>query len=118
MPARRFATVDEYFEAQPPRARDALQRVRDAIRDALPDATEAIGYNMPAFKRGKRAVIHLAAWKDHYGLYLATKPIVDALGAELNDCTLEKGTIRFPLDGEVSTELIARIVRLRAELVR
>ncbi len=118
MPAPPFATVDDYIAAQPERTREVLARVRRTIRDAVPDVTETIAYNMPTFKHGTKTIVNLAAWKNHYGLYLSTKPIVELLGDDLQDCTIEKGTIRFALDHPVPTELIARIVRLRTELLR
>jgi uncharacterized protein YdhG (YjbR/CyaY superfamily) len=44
----RAANIDQYIAAQPAASQLALQRARQAIRKALPDAEEVISYNMPA----------------------------------------------------------------------
>ena len=110
-----FPSVDEYIAAQAPTAQRALRRVRAAISEALPQAQEVIAYNMPAYKIGKAAVLHFAASKAHYALYVATEPIVKAFGDELRDCKVGKGTIRFSFDDPVPENLIQRIARFCAE---
>ena len=109
-----FASVDQYIAAQPQNMQKALKRVRGAIRKALPNATEVIAYNMPTYKLGKVTVLHFAAWKQHYGLYLSTKPIVAAFKDELKSCTVDKGTIRFSSADPVPEKLIEQIARFRA----
>jgi ribosomal protein L37AE/L43A len=61
-------TVDEYILAQDADIREQLQRVREAIRDELPDAAEKISWSMPTWWNG-RNIIHFAAQKKHIGLY-------------------------------------------------
>jgi uncharacterized protein YdhG (YjbR/CyaY superfamily) len=41
--------IDEYIEAFPPEVQSILKRIRSTIRNAVPDAEEKIGYQMPAF---------------------------------------------------------------------
>lgn len=51
-------TVDEYISAQPEVLRRKLAQVRAAIRRAVPEAQEVIGYGMPGYKlEGKRCYI-------------------------------------------------------------
>lgn len=109
----KFQTVDEYIAAQPEAARGVLDRVRKAIRRALPRAEESISYNMPAYRIAGKAVIYFAGWKTHYSVYPATREIVEELGSELEPYEVEKGTIRFPFSERVPVQLIARIARLR-----
>jgi uncharacterized protein YdhG (YjbR/CyaY superfamily) len=113
--AERFTSVDEYIAAQPATAQAALRRVRAAIREALPQAQEIISYNIPAYKLYGASVVQFAASKDHYALYLATKPIVEAFEDELRNCKVGKGTIRFSYGDPVPESLIQRIARFRAE---
>jgi uncharacterized protein YdhG (YjbR/CyaY superfamily) len=110
-----FSSVEEYIAAQPAAAQPALRRVRAAIREALPQAQETISYNIPAYKLEGTSVLQFAASKEHYALYLATKPIVEAFADELRDCTIGKGTIRFSYGDPVPESLIKRIARFRAE---
>ena len=43
-------SVDEYIAAQPEGLRPKLEQVRAAIRRAVPEAVEGIGYRMPGYK--------------------------------------------------------------------
>ena len=54
-----------------------------------------ISYNIPGYKLEGTSVLQFAASKDHYALYLATKPVMEAFEDELRSCKVGKGTIRF-----------------------
>lgn len=109
-----FKTVDAYIAAQPESARPALERVRAAIRKALPAAEETISYQIPAYKVDGRVAIYFAGWKKHYSVYPATAALVDAFKDELARYELSKGTIRFPLSEPVPAKLIERLAAFRA----
>jgi len=109
----RFKSVDDYIGVQPEGARAVLERVRDAIRKALPAAEETISYNMPTYKLGGGAVIHFAAWKKHFSLYPASAKLIRFFKKDLASATIEKSTIRFPLAEPVPADLIGRIARFR-----
>ena len=56
-PQGKFATIDEYISAFPKEMQSRLQTFRRTIQDAAPEAVEAIGYNIRAFKlNGKNLV--------------------------------------------------------------
>jgi uncharacterized protein YdhG (YjbR/CyaY superfamily) len=112
-----FKSVEEYMAAQPAALRSLLERVRSAIRHAMPEAEEAISYNIPAYTLHATPVLYFAGWRRHYSLYPATKRIVSALKGELAPYEISKGTIRFPLPGPVPVKLIGRIAKLRAQEV-
>ncbi|MGY1896271.1 iron chaperone [Nocardia gipuzkoensis] len=106
--------IDAYLAGFPDDVREILSGIRAAIRRALPDATEAISYDIPTFKLHGRNVVHLAGWKQHVSLY----PIPDgdpALERELEPYRAGKGTLRFRLGEPVPYELIARIATALAE---
>ena len=42
-----FKSVDEYITSQPEASHEIFERVRSAIRKAVPQAVEEISYNMP-----------------------------------------------------------------------
>jgi uncharacterized protein YdhG (YjbR/CyaY superfamily) len=110
-----YNTVDEYIDSQPEAVQAVLQRVRSAIRKAVPDAEEVISYNIPAFKLGSSRVLYFAGWKKHYSIYPAGERIVAAFKDELAPYEVRKGTIRFPLSQPVPVALIAGIAKLRAQ---
>lgn len=112
------ATVDAYLAVQPPATRAVLERVRAAIRKAVPAAQECISYQIPAYKLPGGTVIFFAGWKAFFSLYPATASLVEALADELAGRIVSKGTIRFPLNEKVPVGLVGRIAKLRAQEVR
>ena len=118
MATTRFTSVDDYIAAQPESAQAVLQRVRSAIRRALPKADEAISYQIPTFTLQGKAVLYFAGWKTHYSIYPANGRLVAAFRKDLEPYEVnDKGTIRFPLGGRVPVTLIQKIARFRAEEV-
>jgi uncharacterized protein YdhG (YjbR/CyaY superfamily) len=112
-----FKSVDEYVASQPEAVQCILVRVRSAIRNALPSATEGIAYNMPSYSLLGTNVLHFAAWKQHYSLYPASGLLVAAFKDELAPYEVDKSTIRFPLTNDVPVSLIERIATYRANEV-
>ncbi|MBV8816373.1 MAG: DUF1801 domain-containing protein [Verrucomicrobia bacterium] len=117
-PASHPKNIDEYLAGIPEPARSTLNKIRGAIRSALPpDATETISYRIPAFKL-KKMVIWFAAFADHCSLF-PTASVVEALKDELKGLSISKGTIRFPVDRPLSAKLVRRLVKVRlAQLER
>jgi len=109
------SSVADYIASKPLPVRATLRRVRAAIRKALPRAQEAISYKIPTYRMGGRAVIYFAAWTHHYSIYPVTRTLVAALGDELTDLEIAKGTIRFSYDTPVPAALIGRIAKFRAK---
>jgi uncharacterized protein YdhG (YjbR/CyaY superfamily) len=112
-----FKSVDQYIALQPEAVRALLERVRGAIRKAVPGAEEVISYKIPTYKLQGRPVIYFAGWKQHYSLYPVTSSLLAECGEELAPYEVNKGTIRFPLSGRVPVKLIERIAKLRAKEV-
>jgi uncharacterized protein YdhG (YjbR/CyaY superfamily) len=107
-------SVDEYIAAQPEAVRPKLEQVRAAIKRAVPEAVEGIGYGMPGYKLHGRPMLYFAGFKEHYSLFAASGTFFAALAAELREYELRKGTIHFTLTQPVPVKLIARIAKLRA----
>jgi uncharacterized protein YdhG (YjbR/CyaY superfamily) len=112
-----FTSVDAYIASKPEAVRPILERVRAAIRKALPRAEEIISYQIPAYRLPGGIVIFFAGWKEHYSVYPASDALVAALARELAPHDISKGTIRFPLSARVPVGLIGRIAKLRAQEV-
>jgi len=110
-----FKSVDEYIATHPKDTQAVLQRVRTAIRKAVPGAEEGISYQIPTFKRDGQYVVYFAGWKSHYSLYPVRSEIVTALAGDASKYEISKGTIRFPLSEPVPVRLIARIAKLLAK---
>lgn len=107
--------VDKYIADFPRPVQTVLRKVRSTIRKALPGAEETISYRIPAYKLDGRMVIYFAGWKQHYSLYPATSGVVAKFKREFERYEYNgKGTIRFPISEPVPEQLIAGIVKLRA----
>ena len=107
-------SVDEYIAAQPEAVRPKLEQVRAAIRWAVPEAVEGIGYRMPGYKLHGKPMLYFAGFKEHYSLFAASGTFFTALEDELRGYELRKGTVHFPLTKPVPVKLISRIATLRA----
>ncbi len=107
-------SVDEYIATQPETLRPKLEQVRAAIRRAVPEAVEGIGYRMPGYKLHGKPMLYFAGFKEHYSLFAASGTFFAALENELRGYELRKGTVRFPLTKPVPVKLIDRIAQLRA----
>lgn len=45
-----FKTIDEYISTFPKDVQEILEKIRQAIQKAVPDAKEVISYQMPTFR--------------------------------------------------------------------
>ena len=111
--AQKPTDIDGYVSQFPARVRAVLERVRKTIKDAAPDATEVISYQMPAFRR-HGILVYFAAWKNHIGLYppvSGDQALEDAVARYAGP----KGNLQFPLDETIPYQLIGRIVKLRVK---
>ncbi len=104
--------VDEYLAGVPEPARSTLNKIRAAIRSAVPpEATEAISYRIPAFKY-KGVLVWFAAFSNHCSLF-PTAAVIEAFKNELKGFSTSKGTIHFPTDKPLPTALIKKLVKAR-----
>jgi uncharacterized protein YdhG (YjbR/CyaY superfamily) len=105
-------TIDDYLAGVPEPAHSTLQKVRAAIRSALPPAaTETISYKIPAFKHSE-VVIWFAAFANHCSLF-PTGRIIEMFKDDLKPYTLSKGTIQFPIDKPLPAPLVKKMVKAR-----
>ena len=110
-------TVGQYLAGIAEPARAALNKMRAAIRSAVPrGATETISYGIPAFRNGG-VLVWFAAFSDHCSLF-PTAAVIEAFKAELKDFSTSKGTVHFSLDKPLPTALIKRLVKARVAQAR
>jgi uncharacterized protein YdhG (YjbR/CyaY superfamily) len=105
-------TVEEYISDVTEPARSTLNKLRAAIRSAVPAGTEeVISYGMPAFKH-KRVLVWYGAFSNHCSLF-PTASVIELFSSELERFSTSKGTIHFPYDQPLPTALIKKIVQAR-----
>jgi uncharacterized protein YdhG (YjbR/CyaY superfamily) len=105
------AAIKAYFEQFPPETRRRLLAVRQAIAEIVPEAEEAIKYQMPTFVLHGN-LLHYAAFKNHIGIY-PLPHVIETLKDDLKPYKQGKGSIQFQNDEELPLELIRKIARTR-----
>jgi uncharacterized protein YdhG (YjbR/CyaY superfamily) len=110
------ATIDEYLEDVPARQREALERLREQIHAAAPEAEECISYGIPAFRQGE-VLCGFAAMKKHCGFYVFAETTIGDFADELTDFEISTGTIRFQPDHPIPEDLVTRMVKARIDEV-
>jgi uncharacterized protein YdhG (YjbR/CyaY superfamily) len=104
--------VGEYLAGVPEPARGTFNRMRAAIRSAVPpEATEIISYGIPAFKHNG-VLVWFAAFSNHCSLF-PTASVIEAFKNELKGFATSKGTIQFPTDKPLPTALVKKLVKAR-----
>jgi uncharacterized protein YdhG (YjbR/CyaY superfamily) len=112
--AKQFGSIDEYIRTFPAEAQARLQKVRQTIREAAPQAVEAISYQMPTFKLHGKNLVHFAGYKRHIGFYPVPTGVA-AFKKELAAYVQGKGSVQFPLDRPLPYDLVKRIVAFRVK---
>ena len=107
--AKNFA---EYLAGIPVSDRGNLNKMRAAIRAAVPrGATEIMSYGIPAF-RNRVVLVWFAAFSDHYSLF-PTAAVIEEFKTELKDYSTSKGTVHFPTGKPVPVVLVKKLVKAR-----
>jgi uncharacterized protein YdhG (YjbR/CyaY superfamily) len=104
--------VDEYLAGVPEPARGTLNKIRAAIRSAVPpEATEGISYGIPTFNY-KGPLVWFAAFSKHCSLF-PSAAVIEAFKDELKGFSTSKGTIHFPTDKPLPTALVKNLMKAR-----
>lgn len=111
---KKFETMDEYIKTFPKGVRSILEKMRQTIQKAAPEAVEAISYQMPTFKLNGKNLVHFAAFKNHIGFYPIPSGI-EAFKKELAPFKQGKGSVQFPIDKPIPYDLVKKIVIFRAK---
>jgi uncharacterized protein YdhG (YjbR/CyaY superfamily) len=106
-------SVEAYLESLPEERRSALQKLRETIVAAAPEAEEGITYSMPGFLLDGRGLVAFAAFDDHYSFFPMSSKAIDAHRDELGSRVTGKGTIRLEYGRPLPTALVKKVVRTR-----
>jgi uncharacterized protein YdhG (YjbR/CyaY superfamily) len=106
-------TVADYIAKTPPVARRALKQLRTAIKAAAPGITERISYRIPTFELDGRYLLYIAAFKEHVSVYPVTAGMLAGYSKAIAPYRAGKGTLRFPLDAPIPTDLVAKLAKVR-----
>ena len=105
--------IDKFIAGYPKEVQDILNKVRETIREAAPEAEETINYGIPTFTL-KGNLVHFSAFKTHIGFY-PTPSGIEKFKKELSVYEGAKGSVKLPLDKPIPYALISRIVKFRVK---
>jgi uncharacterized protein YdhG (YjbR/CyaY superfamily) len=92
--------------------RATLEKVREAIRAAAPNAEEGMSYGMPAFIQGKPIAGYNAS-ANHCSYFPMSGAITAKLAGDLKKYEVSKGGFRFPIGEPPPATLIRKLVKAR-----
>ncbi|HSH66855.1 MAG TPA: DUF1801 domain-containing protein [Bacteroidia bacterium] len=103
--------TDTYISTFPKQTQKLLQQVRQAIKEAAPEAIELISYGMPAYKQNG-PVVYFAGYEHHIGFY-PTGSGIAAFTKEIEKYKSSKGAVQFPIDKPIPVALIKKMVKFK-----
>lgn len=108
-----FNMVDEYISRFQEDVQEILKKLRDIIKETVPEAEERISYQIPTYYLYGN-LVHFAAYKNHIGFY-PTPSAIEAFKDELYVYKTSKGAVQFPIIDPIPFELIKKIVEFRVK---
>ena len=109
--------VDEYIASFEGETRSRLEKIRQIVRAAAPDATEEFAYMMPAYKLNGKPLVYFAGYAHHIGFY-ATPNGHAAFVKEFSKYKQGKGSVQFPHTSSLPESLIEDVVKFRIENIQ
>ncbi len=109
-------TVAEYIKAAPKEARSHLKEIRSAVRSALPEAEEKIGYGKPYYKTS-RWVVGYDVYTHHIGFEIWDGQLAKEVRKSLEAKGYKTGnkTFQVRFDQKVPTALIKKVTKDQAK---
>ena len=105
----KFKTVDEFIFSFEGTTRERLEELRALIKQTIPDATERISYNIPAYFAGKAHVVYFAGYTDFVSMY----PIYERDNPDIAPYLSGKASARFMNNQPLPRELIVKTVQTK-----
>ncbi len=105
-------TVNEYLDSLEDPVKSTLEKLRQTIKAAAPQAEEVISYQIPTYKY-KGALVHFAAFEKHLSFFVVNKNILKIFENELEKYKTTGTTIHFSPEHPLPAALVQKIVQTR-----
>lgn len=112
-----MTVIDDYLATAPADKRALLQGVREQMRALLPDAVEAISYNLPCFKVDGKVIGGFAANKNFCSYYPFDGTTLALLKEELAGFSQTKSALHFTAEKPLTKELIELLVATKQQQI-
>jgi uncharacterized protein YdhG (YjbR/CyaY superfamily) len=114
--------VGEYIAKCPKEAQDKLRRIRAAIRQVAPDAAERTDYfQMPGYSYEGYDYDGMFVWfsfKKPYVRLHVRPPVIQEHKKELKGYPTTKAIVSFPIDEEIPTALVKKLVKASLKVMK
>lgn len=77
-----------------------------------------VSYGVPAFRVGGKTVAGFAAFKNHLSYLPFSGSVLTELADELQDHTMTKSALHFPVDRPLAKAVVKRLIAVRLAEVR
>lgn len=108
-----MGTVDDYLAGLDPADAAVVGHVYAVAREVVPDATQGLGYGMPALVHHGKPLLSVMRAAKHVGVYPFSAQAVEAVRPLLPRHDLAKGTIRFQPDDPLPDDAVRALVTAR-----
>jgi uncharacterized protein YdhG (YjbR/CyaY superfamily) len=116
------SSVDEYIANTPKQVQIKLKKIRAAIREAAPGATERTDYfQFPGYSYEGYDYDGMFVWfsfKEPYIRLHLRPPVIQDHKKELAGCTTTNAIVSFPSDKEISMALVKKLVKASLKLMK
>jgi len=109
-------TINEYLAPLSSEQRTTLEKLRKAIKAAVPKAEECISYDIPGFRLEGKMLVSFAGWANHCAFYPGSHAL-KVHQDELKAYGTSKGTIRFKTNNPLPATLVRKLVKSRIESI-
>jgi uncharacterized protein YdhG (YjbR/CyaY superfamily) len=110
--------IDEYLASVQEPKRTTLQKLREAIHGAIPDAEECISYGLPAFRLDGKVIAGFAAFKNHLAYLPHSGSVLPKLSGDLAGYKSTPGSLHFPIDKPLPKALVKKLIATRLKEAR
>jgi uncharacterized protein YdhG (YjbR/CyaY superfamily) len=107
------SATEPYLNDLPDVQRAVLQHLRKTILAQVPDATEIISTNVPAFRYKGKYLVGISAAKNHLALLVMQGNATRSLRQDLEPYDTGSKIIRFTADNPLPADLVEKIVCFR-----
>lgn len=114
MKANTPANVEAYIDQFDGEVKTRLKQLRTMIKEEVPNAAESISYGMPAYKLSGKPLAYFAGYAHHIGFY-ALPTAHEAFKVALSKYKTGKGSVQFPNDQPLPTDLIKEMLQFRVQ---
>lgn len=112
----KFSSVDQYLDEFEGPVRERLDTVRQVFTETLPEATEVISYNIPAYRQDEMFVVYFSGHKAHISIACyPTERLYETLHDELEPYKKSKSAFQIPHTDPLPLDLLRKVALFKVE---